>query len=94
MGMRKYMRSIAKARLAEMGVDHVNKRMVGSIRSASNRRRQRTRNNRRFWKDYLRSREPAWRRILFGDMAKQYWAEKHRKEAQERNKRAALKKRA
>ena len=95
MGMRKYMRSIAKARLAEMGAEHIHKRMGLQMSRAKIREAFRclSRKNRVAFRREMQTR-PHWRRVLFGDLAKQYWAEKHRKEAQERNKRAALKKHA
>ena len=79
MGMRKYKRSIAKARLAEMGVEHINRRMGAFIGNSTNRDKQKTRTG-RFWLASTRKKPPVWWRVLYGDLAKMYWNEKRRKE--------------
>lgn len=81
MGMRKYYRTIAKARMAEMGMDHINKKMGLHISRAKLREAFRCmgKKNRAELRQDLRT-KPIWRRVLFGDMAKKLTEEKKRKE--------------
>ena len=81
MGMRKYRRSIAKARMKEMGLEHVNKKMGLGITRANLREAFRCmgKKNREELRRHMLE-APFWRRILTGDLAKKYWAEKRRRE--------------
>lgn len=81
MGMRKYKRSIAKARLAEMGVDRINRKMGLGITKTQLKEAWRCMGKKKRaerWRE-LQTR-PLWRRVLTGDLAKMYWNEKRRKE--------------
>ena len=79
MGMRKYRRSIAKARMKEMGLEHVNKNMGLGISRAKLREAFRCmgKKSREELRKHMQE-APIWRRILTGDLAKQYWAAKRR----------------
>ncbi len=81
MGMRKYYRSIAKARMAEMGIEHVNEKMGLHISRAKLREAFRCmgKKNRAELRQDLRT-KAIWRRVLFGDLAKKLNKEKQRKE--------------
>lgn len=75
MGMRKYLRNIAKDRMADMHIGEVNKKMGVSDKVMTRRqmmRMERTYNGRRKVRLILRKMYnwPMWRRVLFGNMAK------------------------
>lgn len=68
--MRKYLREIAKARLKAMGIEHVNKRFGMGMKNSQARKLQRTYAGRKRL-DFIRStKEPVWRAVIFGSMAK------------------------
>ena len=73
MGMRKYYRSIAKARMAEMSMDHINEKMGLHISRAKLREAFRCmgKKNRAELRRELLT-KPIWRRVLFGDLAARY----------------------
>jgi len=70
MGMRKYQRSVAKARLKAMGVK--TNRLGSNIMPQGNALRKKMRNPRgRRYLEFLREQKPAlWRRVMAGDLAK------------------------
>ena len=70
MGMRKYQRSVAKARLKAMGVK--TNRLGSKIMPQGNALRKKMRNQRgRRYLEFLREQKPAlWRRVMAGDLAK------------------------
>ena len=71
--MRKYLRQIAKDRLAFLGAERVNRNMGAKIKNGKNRRMQRTKNNRALYSKQLNEQRKAlWREVLFGDLAKRY----------------------
>lgn len=81
MGMRKYRRAIAKARMADMGIDRINRKMGLQISSANLKEAWRCMGKKKraeLWRE-LQTR-PLWRRVLTGDLAKTYWKEKRRRE--------------
>lgn len=71
MSMRKYQRQIAKARMAALGIDRINRKMGGKIRysNGSIRRMMRTHRGRRLMGEIREDDQPNWRRILTGDIA-------------------------
>ena len=75
MGIRRFERSIAKARLAEMGVEHINKRFSFHMSNAKVRKLQKRRKGRSFLDKILAGDIPVWRRILYGDLAGMYMKE-------------------
>ena len=72
MGMRKYQRQIAKSRLKALGVGNVNKKMRGKVRMSHGkaRRMQRTMCNRVRLETLKKAGIQNWRRVLWGDLAK------------------------
>lgn len=72
MGLRKYKREIARNRMAEIGIDEVNKRMGYSMKPSLNRKWQRTYKGKKKFA-LLHQNLPVWRRILYGDLAEEYW---------------------
>ena len=73
MGMRKYERSVAKARLKAMGVGNVNRKMNGKIRMSHGQVRKlyRTKLGRKKIKLLARVGIANWRRVLYGDLSKE-----------------------
>ena len=80
MGLRKYKREIARTRLAEMGMERINDRFGYGMPNSVNRRLHRTARNKELLAEYQKQKRPAWWRVLYGDLAKMYWKEKHRRE--------------
>ena len=78
--MRRLKRSIAKARLAEMGADHINKKFSFHASNAKVRRLQKRRKGRQLLAKAREQEIPVWRRILYGDLAAMYKRE-HAKHA-------------
>ena len=77
MGLRKYERAIAKDRLLEMGVDRVNRKIGYSMKNSFNRKLHRTNKGK---KKFARLTEnlPLWKRVLWGDLAKEARAKQMR----------------
>jgi hypothetical protein len=71
MGMRKYQRTVAKARLKAMGVK--TNRLGSNIMPQGNELRKKMRKIRgRRYLEYLRGQKPAlWRRVMSGDLYKE-----------------------
>lgn len=84
MSIRKLERSIAKARLKEMGVERVNRKMGRYMNGSSERRIMRTRKGRKRFARFLESDMPVWRRVLWGDLAKQYLKMKQQQKKKQR----------
>ena len=72
MGLRKYEREIARNRMMEMGIGKVNKRMGYSMKPSLNRKWQRTYKGKKKFV-FLHKNLPMWKRILYGDLAEEYW---------------------
>lgn len=74
MGMRKYVRAIAKARMKAIGMDKINKRMAGiTIRNSQNRKFQRTATGRKMFAALKADGTIVhnWQRITSGDLAQE-----------------------
>ena len=71
MSMRTYQRQIAKARMAALGIDRINRRMGRKtlISNGSLRRWMKTRRGRRLLDEIREDDQQNWRRILTGDIA-------------------------
>ena len=78
MGIRQLERSIAKARLKDMGVEHVNKRMGFHMSNAKVSKLMKRKNGRKLLAKVRETDVPVWKRILYGDLAKMYMQEKKR----------------
>ena len=79
MGMRKYKRSVAKGRMAEMGIDHINRRFSYGMTGAMNRRLQRTNRNKMQLLSFREGKKPIWWNVLYGDLAQMYERQKNRR---------------
>ena len=62
---------VAKARMAALGIDRINRKMGGKIRYSNGtiRRMMRTLCGRRLMGDIRKDDQPNWRRILTGDVS-------------------------
>lgn len=71
MSIRTAQRRIAKARMAALGIDRINRKMGGKIRysNGSIRRMMRTARGRQHYAELVEDDTPNWRRILTGDIA-------------------------
>ncbi len=71
MSMRPYQRQIAKARMAALGIDRINRRMGRKtlISNGTLRRWMKTRRGRRLLDEIREDDQQNWRRILTGDIA-------------------------
>ena len=71
MGMRKYQRSVAKARLKALGVGNVNRKMAGRVRLGHGKARkmQRTMCNRVRLSEIKKAGIQNWRRVLWGELS-------------------------
>ena len=70
MSLRSNVRSIAKARLAAMGVPHINKVMGLGMSHTRNRKLQRTRKSRALLERIRNEHQPVWRRVTGGSLAR------------------------
>ena len=71
MGMRKYQRDIARARMSAMGVKS---NMLGSgimPHGGPLRKKMKTEHGRRYLAWLMRKKEARWRRVIAGDLAKE-----------------------
>ena len=74
MGMRKYCRAIAKDRMRALGAGSINTHMGLHISRAKLREAFRCmgKEKRKLLREELRT-KPVWRRVLWGDVAKDAW---------------------
>ena len=75
MGMRKYARQIAKDRLQAMGVGNVNRKMRGKFHLSKGQLRKMMGNThgRKYMKQLRQEGVANWRRVVYGDLAKEAW---------------------
>ena len=93
MGMRKYQRQIAKARLKAMGVGNVNKKMNGKVRLSHGqvRKMYRTKLGRKRMKLLAHAGISNWRRVLWGDLATEaFMAQCHPEELKRKRKKGRI----
>lgn len=94
MGMRKYYRGIAKARLKAMGVGNVNKKMRGRVRMTHGQVRKmlRTKLGRKKIAALAKAGVANWRRVLWGDLATEgYMMQCHPEELKRKKRRGLVK---
>lgn len=70
MSIRKHLRTIAKARMAAMGVERVNRKMGAHWGQSEVRKLMRRGNGKKLLAKMRAEKVPNWRRVISGDLSK------------------------